>query len=245
MAKSHIRIDIDQVGHYTPAERAAIIASYPAHEREARTRGLPVLGSGLVYPLLDDAIQCAPFALPRDWPRIIGLDFGYEHPFAAVDLAWNKDADVIYVVAAHREQHQTPIVHAATVKQWGAWIPCAWPHDGLAHDKGSAAPLATLYAQQGLNMLPEHATHEEGGNGVEAGVTEMLDRMKTGRFKVFANLTEWLAEKRGYHRKSGLIVKRNDDLMDATRTAVMMRRFAATEPRKMSFGPPAAGGWLG
>jgi hypothetical protein len=52
------------------------------------------------------------------------------------------------------------------------------------------------------------------------------------------------AEKRGYHRKSGLIVKRNHDLMDATRTAVMMRRFAATEPRKMSLARQRrAGGW--
>jgi terminase large subunit-like protein len=69
--------------------------------------------------------------------------------------------------------------------------------------------------------------------------------MKTGRFKVLSNLTEWFAEKRGYHSKNGLILKRNDDLMDATCTAVMMRRFAANEPRKVSFGMPAAGGWLG
>jgi hypothetical protein len=35
-------------------------------------------------------------------------------------------------------------------------------------------------------MLAEHATHEDGGNGVEAGVMEMLDRMQTGRLKVFS-----------------------------------------------------------
>src|SRR5262245_25671064 len=267
MSTIHTRITPDQVAHYTPAQRAAVLAAYPAHEREARTRGVPALGSGLVYPVMDEQIECAPFAIPRDWARIVGLDFGFEHPFAAVDLAWNRDADVIYVVAAHREQHQTPIVHAAAIRPWGQWIPCAWPHDGLAHDKGSADQLAALYAQQGLNMLPEHATHEEGGNGVEAGVTEFLDRMKTGRFKVFATLTDWFAEKRGYHRRNGLIVKQRDDLLDAIRLrslrelppslavratadrprcAVMMRRFARTEPKAAVFAMPAAtGGWLG
>jgi hypothetical protein len=245
MSKHITRMILDEAPHYAHADYAGLRESYPAHEREARMRGVPTLGSGLVYPVLDETIACEPFALPRDWPRIVGLDFGYEHPFAAVDMAWNRDADILYVVAAYREQHQTPIIHAAAVKPWGAWLPCAWPHDGLAHDKGSADQLASLYAQQGLNMLAKHATHEEGGNGVEAGVTEILDRMKTGRFKVFRTLGDWFSEKRGYHRKNGLIVKQRDDLLDATRTAVMMRRFARTEPKKLSFAAPSAGGWLG
>src|SRR5215470_19198119 len=66
------------------------------------------------------------------------------------------------------------------------------------------------------------------------------------RFKVFATASDWFAEKRGYHRRNGLIVKQRDDLLDATRCAVMMRRFARTEPRAPSFAMPAApSGWLG
>ena len=57
---------------------------------------------------------------------------------------------------------------------------------------------------------------------------EMLDRMHTGRLKVFKHLEEWLSEFRLYHRKDGLIVKVHDDLMSATRIALMMRRFART-----------------
>src|SRR5215470_6942666 len=245
MSKHVTRMILDEAPHYAQADHAALLESYPSHEREARMRGVPALGSGLVYPVPDETIACEPFVLPHDWPRIVGLDFGYEHPFAAIDMAWNKDADILYVVASYRERHQTPIIHAAAVKPWGAWIPCAWPHDGLAHDKGSADQLASLYARQGLNMLPEHATHEEGGNGVEAGITDILDRMKTGRIKVFRTLGDWFSEKRGYHRKNGLIVKQRDDLLDATRTAVMMRRFARTEPKKYSLAVPSGGGWLG
>ena len=32
--------------HYDEAQRRAIIESYPAHERDARAKGIPVLGSG-------------------------------------------------------------------------------------------------------------------------------------------------------------------------------------------------------
>ena len=77
-------------------------------------------------------------------------------------------------------------------------------------------------------MLLDHATHPEGGNGVEAGLMEMLDRMRTGRLKVFSTCSEWFNEFLLYHRKDGKVVKLQDDLMAATRYALMMIRFAVT-----------------
>ena len=44
------------------------------------------------------------------------------------------------------------------VRPWGDWVPCAWPHDGLQHDKGSGETLKAQYSEQGLNMLSEKAT---------------------------------------------------------------------------------------
>lgn len=43
---------------------------------------------------------------------------------------------------------------------------------------------------------------------------------------MFSHLTDWFDEFRLYHRKDGLIVKEVDDVMDATRTGIMMLRFA-------------------
>ena len=45
---------IDDAEHYTPEQRAAIISSYPEHEREARAKGIPVLGSGRVFPVAEE-----------------------------------------------------------------------------------------------------------------------------------------------------------------------------------------------
>lgn len=224
-----VTMTIDDAEHYTPEQRAEIIASYPAHEREARTKGIPTLGSGLIFPVVEDDIIIDPIDIPRIWPRIGGMDFGYDHPFGAAKLAWDRDNDVIYVTADYRQREATPIIHSAALKAWGATLPWAWPHDGLQHDKGSGEQLAEQYRSQGLSLLHERATFDDGTNGVEAGLSEMLQRMQTGRWKVFRNCQHWLEERRLYHRKDGKVVKERDDVISASRYAMMMLRYAATD----------------
>jgi len=219
---------IEDAEHYTPEQRKAIIASYPAHEREARAMGIPTLGSGRIFPIAEEVIRELPVTLPNHWPRICGIDFGWDHPTAAVWLAWDRDTDTVHVYDAYRVREATPLVHAAAVKAKGAWIPVAWPHDGLQHDKGSGEQLAEQYRKHGLAMLKDRATFQDGSNGVEAGLMEMLDRMQTGRLKVAKHLHDWWEEFRLYHRDEGKVVKENDDLMSATRYALMMLRHAKT-----------------
>jgi hypothetical protein len=47
---------------------------------------------------------------------------------------------------------------------------------------------------------------------------------------VFSNLNDWFAEFRMYHRKDGKVVKKQDDLMAATRYGVIMLRHAICPP---------------
>lgn len=246
MTRHVISMTIDDVDHYTAEEKARIVASYPEHEREARAKGVPVMGSGRVFPVSEDSITVPPRDIPRHWAQIIGVDFGIDHPFAATRVAWDKDADCVYVTHTYRRKGEIPALHAAAVRPWGDWIPIAWPHDGLIRDKGSGEQLAAQYRTHGLKMLPTKAEHAKGGNGVEAGLMDMLERMQTNRLKVFAGLNDWFEEFRLYHRKDGLVVKERDDLISATRYAVMMLRFAVTEPMQWSAGPMHAGGdWMG
>ena len=95
-------------------------------------------------------------------------------------------------------------------------------------------------------MLQERATFEDGGSGVEAGEIGILDRMQTGRFKVFRHLTDWFSEKRHYHRKDGKIVKERDDLPRATRAlrvllgnTAYIGSFHTERVAQFSFRPPA------
>ena len=248
MTRFCVQATWDDVPHLSRAQKASLWDAIPEHQRDARTKGIPILGSGRVFVAPEEKIVCEPFDLPRSFARISGVDFGIDHPFAAARCAWDRDNDVWYVTATYREKDATPPIHAAALRPWGTWVPVAWPHDGLNRDKGSGDQLAAQYRGHGLNMLHAHATHEEGGSGVEAGILDMIERMQTGRFKVFRGLSDWFEEYRLYHRKDGLIVKLADDLMSATRYALMMRRFADVEPSRKH--PPlnpfgGAGGWMG
>jgi len=70
MTKNITRMEIDDAEHYTPEQRQAIIDSYPEHEREARTKGIPSLGSGRVFPIAEDAIRCDPIPIPEHWYQL-------------------------------------------------------------------------------------------------------------------------------------------------------------------------------
>lgn len=227
-----VNMTIEDALHIPEEQRAAIVASFPPHEREARTKGIPILGSGRIFPISEEEITVDAFPLPAHWVHIGGLDFGWDHPTAAAHVVWDRDADCVYVVNAYKRSEATPIIHAASIKPWGGF-PWAWPHDGLQHDKGSGDQLAAQYRAQGLNMLPERITFLDGSNGVEAGIADMLDRMLTGRFKVFSHLVPWFEEFRLYHRKDGKIVKEFDDVISATRYAMMGLRFATPKAGKV------------
>jgi phage terminase large subunit-like protein len=219
--------------HIPEADRASIIAGFSEWEREARANGTPMLGSGRIFQVAESAITVEPFAIPRIWPQIGALDFGWDHPTAAISLAWDRDTDCVYVTRAYRASQEIPAIHAAAVRPWGAWLPWAWPMDGLQHSKGDGVQLAEQYRSEGLAMTIEHAQYPELADdtrisrvSVEAGLLDMLQRMQTGRFKVFSNLVDWFEEYRLYHREDGKVVKLYDDLLSATRYGIMMLRFA-------------------
>lgn len=228
-----IKMTIDDAEHYTQEQRDAIISSYPSHERDARAKGIPTLGSGIIFPIIEDEIIVDPFKVPDYWKHVAGIDFGWDHPTGAAKLAYDADNDVVYLTADYRANELTPVLHVASLKPWGDWFPWAWPHDGLQHDKGSGVQLAENYRLNGLNMMYERATWPDGTNGVEAGVQDMLERMQTGRWKVFSTCQSWLDERRLYHRKDGKIIKERDDVISASRYAYMMLRFAVPKREKV------------
>jgi phage terminase large subunit-like protein len=225
-----VQMTIDDAPHIRDEDKASIISNYLPHEVEARTRGVPVLGSGLIFPIEQNLIEVAPFNIPSHWPHLGGLDFGYDHPFAAVELAYDKQNDTVYFIKAFRISRRTPMDHVAVLKHWGDLL-FAWPHDGLQHDKGSGETLADQYRKEGLKLTPKRAQFLDGSYGVEAGLFEMLMRMQSGRLKIFSNLREIFDEIQIYHRNEGKVNKINDDLLSAMRYAVMMLRYAKVQDR--------------
>lgn len=235
-----VRATWDDAPHFNdPEYRKEAEMQFPEHEREMRRLGIPMKGTGLVWPYKEEDIRVSPFQIPRHWPRLCGVDFGIDHPFAAVWIAWDRDTDTIYVYDCYRKSRATIAENASAIKKRGLWIPVVWPHDMNQEEPRSCKTLSKLFSDEGVNMRHEHFTNpplpgqERGDIGVEAGVTSLGDRMNAGTFKVFSNMDDWFSEYRSYHRKTdGKINKIRDDLMSATRYAGMSTRFAHTEPVK-------------
>ena len=213
--------------HMTPELVAEALAGTPAFEHDSRINGEPLQGEGRVFSTDPSSIaEPAMVIVPPHWAKLWGIDFGIAHPFAAVLIAIDLDKDEIHVLDCFRISDQTPLQHAYRIRQIAIDVPIVWPQDGVQREKSSGESLASLYKAHGLKMCDGHATFEDGGYSTEAGVLDMDQRFKDGRLKVASHLTEWFEEYRNYHRKDGLIVKERDDLMSATRIAVMAKRFA-------------------
>ena len=219
-------------GHLNEAVMEQIMSSYAPHEREMRRYGRPAIGSGLVFPVSEEKLIIDPITIEKHWPRICGIDFGFDHPTACVWVAWDMDEDVIYVYDCYRQAKAPPAVHAQNIRNRPSFIPVAWPHDGHRRDSMGNPGLAEQYRNLGCNMLAFHFENppalgeKKGGNSIEVGIMDLLQRMEDGKFKVFSTLSEWWMEFRMYHRKEGKIVPLHDDLMSATRYAAMSMRFA-------------------
>ena len=217
----------DDAPHLNEKVKSDLLASFPAHQREMRTKGVPMLGHGRIYDIGEDEITCAPFAIPPHFRVLDGMDFGFDHPQAQIQLVIDQDSEAFYVTKAWKKARVSPSDAWSATKTWAAGVPTAWPPDGLQTEKGSGKQQKAYYAEAGFRLLASHAAWPDGASGVEAGLFEIRDLMIKGKFKVFAGLRDFFDEFLQYHRDdAGHIVKSMDDVLDAVRYAYMMRRFA-------------------
>ncbi len=241
MYRVHMTLTVADCPFYTKERIESMVSIWPKHQQRARQMGLPVLGDDAVFEDVTREKIAVPIRVDgmgrilhrdhgeidtRHWAKLWAIDFGIGHPFAAVLLGWDRDYDAISVLTGFKVKDQDPKQHAAHMKRIAANVPVAWPHDGNQREKGSAQTLASFYKKEGLLMLPTHATFKDGGYSTEAGITEMLQRMRSERLYVSDYFEEWWMEFFGYYREKGLIIKKNDDLMSATRIGVMQIRSA-------------------
>ena len=206
----------DHAPHLTEDQKKRLWASIPPHEREARTKGIPSLGRGAIYPVSEELLLCDPFAIPDYYPQCYAMDVGWNRT-AAIWGAHDTNTDILYLYSEHYRGEAEPPVHAAAVRSRGIWIPGVIDPAARGRGQKDGSRLIEDYRELGLETL---AVSE---NALEAGIYEVWTRMSTGRLKVFHTLLNWLAEFRFYQRDEKGRVKdgQADHLMDCTRYLVL------------------------
>lgn len=204
----------DDVPHLSETQKAAMRAETPTHLIDARSKGIPSLGSGAIYPLAETEFLVDDFALPSHWPRAYALDVGWNRT-AALWGAMNPEAKIVYLYSEHYRGQAEPPIHAAAIKARGDWIPGVIDPASFGRGQSDGEQLIKHYRGLGLDVRP-------ADNDVEAGILAVWQGLSTGTIKVFRSLQNWRMEYRMYRRdENGRVVKENDHLMDDTRYLIL------------------------
>lgn len=204
----------DDAPHLGEDEKKELWNSIPPFQRDARSKGVPQLGSGAIYPVPESDFVVDDFKIPDHWLRAYGMDVGWNRT-AVPWGAYDKDTDTLYLYSEHYRGQAEPSIHAEAIKARGAWIPGVIDPAARGRSQRDGHQLLQDYVDLGLDV-------EIAFNGVESGLYEVWQRLSTGRLKVFRSMSNWLYEFRLYRRdEKGHIVKENDHIMDATRYLVM------------------------
>jgi hypothetical protein len=203
----------DDAVHLGANEKRKMLAETPHHLRDARSKGIPSLGQGAIYPIAESEFVVPPMKIPSHWTRGYGMDVGWNRTAAAF-LAHDRDQDIVYVTSEHYRGQAEPSTHATAIRARGEWLPGFIDPAANGRGQKDGEQLMVTYISLGLHL-------SKADNGVEAGIVDVMLRLATGRLKVFATCVNLLAEYRIYRRnKLGAIVKANDHLMDALRYGV-------------------------
>jgi phage terminase large subunit-like protein len=225
----------DDVPHLTETDKAILMASIPPYQRDARTRGIPQLGSGAIYPVPESEYQVAAFEIPPHWKKYYGLDVGWNRT-AAVWLAINPDTNVHYVYHEYYRAEAEPSIHVLGIQSPGKWIHGVIDTAARGRSQIDGENLMSMYRNLGLNI-------HDAEKSVETGLYRVWEALSTGRLKVFDSLPNFQKEIRMYRRdEKGRVIKSNDHLMDALRYAFMNGQdYARTEMASRRVLRPNAG----
>ncbi len=210
-----IQVEWEDCPHLSLEERAALLATIPEWQRDARTKGIPQLGSGAIYPYPESEIFVDVMDIPKHWPRVFGMDVGW-NVTAAIWLARDREADRIFayseMYSKQEDQHSDTV---KAVKQRGAWIPGVIDPASRGRSQKDGIALLDVYRDLGLDLQPAN-------NAREAGISQVQQLMESGRLKIFKSCVNFLSEFRKYRRdEKGNVVKKGDHLCDALRYGVL------------------------
>lgn len=210
-----VMVGWDDVPHLSENRKKQLLATIPIHMRDVKTKGIPYLGTGAIYPIPENELVVTPFKIPEYWPKAYAFDPGWNRT-AAVWGAYDQEADVWYLYSEYYRGQAEPEIHAGGIRSKGAWIEgIADPH-GSKNGRGvSEESFLEAYDRLGLTLT---LANPSGPGSVELGINEVYSRLSSGRLKIFRTLSNWLYEYRMYRRDDkGRVVLKHNHLMDCTR----------------------------
>jgi phage terminase large subunit-like protein len=232
----------DDAPHLDHQAKEDMLGEYQPYQRDARSKGIPQLGSGAIYPVSEDDYTVPDFPIPDHWPRWFAMDVGWNRT-AAIHFAWDRDVDVIYEYYCHYRSEGEPSVHVHGIKAPGDWIPGVVDPAARGRSQVDGQQLIQMYRDLGLEL-------SAANNSVESGIYSVWQRLSSGRLKTFKIACAPVVQERRLYRRDvkGHVVKEKDHAMDTERYGVVSGiEIGKTKPiKKANYTPyTGAGSWMG
>lgn len=211
-----IQMEWSEADHLSEQEKQELLAGIPPYQQEAREKGIPVLGSGKIYPIEESVIGCEPFEMPSHYRHVFAIDFGWSAPTAVLFAAIDPNTDIMYIYDEYYVSEKQPGDHATALYAKGVKnIPGVCDPAGQGTSANDGRKTIELYQDLGFDLTP-------ADNSKEVGIQRALMDMHNGKIRVFKSLQNFWKEFRRYSRdEKGRIKDENDHLMDAMRYLVM------------------------
>src|ERR1035437_5074816 len=117
----------DDVPHLNEIDKSILLASIPPWARDARTKGIPQMGSGAIYPIPVSEISVSRFEIPKHWKRYAGMDVGGKT--AAIWIAIDPSTGVNYAYHEYYREGELPSTHTESIAGPGKWVPIRIDHE--------------------------------------------------------------------------------------------------------------------
>ena len=184
-------IAMDDMPWMTPEKIESLLHGMSDMEKRARRFGIPATGGGQIFQFEPYEYSCQSFEIPEHWPRIGGLDIGYNHPTGAVGIAWDRDTDCLYVYQEYKAKEKSAGDIARTIKHWG--IGFATSHDAFNRTVGRGERVADVFKDEGLEVF-------SAGKDPWARIEKTRSMIADGRLYIFKDkCPELMKEMLTYH----------------------------------------------
>jgi len=217
-SKALVTASWDDTDHLSKEDKDEFRRSLPAHVLEAREKGIPAIGEGMVYPIEESAISCQRFPIPDHYKRFFAMDFGWNpDPTVALFFAYDGERDILYIHDEYSQNEATPKSHAALIMgKGGDWLSgVADPYGGVTSSISDGENMIDKYNAVGLKIIPCIRAAKLNG------IIDVLEMMKEGRLKIFSDLGGLWDEFRMYaYDSKGKPKDKDDHFMDTMRYGV-------------------------
>jgi phage terminase large subunit-like protein len=240
---THVRVTWDDIPYvnewdepfFSQDERDQMSRDFMPWERECRMKGIPLVGKGVVFPLLNwPTYKAEELELSKNGKleRLISFDLGIKNDPTVISFFFrNPETEVIYL---HRQitvdKGQTPdeYIHYLLDRE-SKHIPIALPHDGSQPGRYTLTEQSVREVFEdsyGLNVIPGailNPANDQGKvtNHKSYGINIMRMGMERKTFMINESCTEFLKEARDYAIDDAGRFSDPDDHIDSARIGIL------------------------